>query len=372
MTGTEPGKSTILHVILSLEIGGMEQVVADLVRNLDKRRFVPVVACIQSLGPIAEELIADGISVVLLPAMTPIVSFLYAAPLRKIMRESGASVVHVHSGCLYKTVVAARLAGIRKVIYTVHGKHLPERNSINVLDRIFSGWTSRVVAVSRELAEYLHWSVGVPQNKITLIQNGIRVDAFNGPPDRHPRKELVIGIVARLAPVKDIPTLLHAMQIVVKECPDVVLQIVGDGSERQSLEQLSQSLGITKHVVFLGSRRDIPAVLAGIDIFVLSSLSEGTSVTLLEAMASGKPVVVTRVGGNPSLVEQERNGFLVPPGRPDELAEALLKLVGNPHLRASMGDQNRKKAVEEFGVIAMVRQYESLYAERSLGFARQC
>jgi glycosyltransferase involved in cell wall biosynthesis len=171
-----------------------------------------------------------------------------------------------------------------------------------------------------------------------------------------------IGIIARLALVKDVGTLLNAMQIVLKECPNCLLQIVGDGPERDKLEKLAINCGIRNKVEFLGFRRDIPEVLAGIDIFTLSSLSEGTSITILEAMAAGNPVVATRVGGNPSLIEEGVNGFLVPAGQPKELALALLRLAKDARLRERIGEVNKKKAEKEYSIQAMAANYERLYA----------
>jgi glycosyltransferase involved in cell wall biosynthesis len=201
----------------------------------------------------------------------------------------------------------------------------------------------------------------MPREKIIVVRNGIKVGDFLSPAPEVQRKDVVIGIIARLVPVKDIPTLLHAMHRVIQAESNVRLEVVGDGPERAALEALSTKLGLQNHVSFLGFRRDIPPLLARFDIFVLSSLSEGTSVTLLEAMAAGKPVVVTGVGGNVSLVEHNRNGFVISPRRPDELADALLLLLNNPALRRRMGEENRRKALEEFTVGTMVSRYEELY-----------
>lgn len=358
--GAATEQITVLHVILSLEIGGMEQVVADLVQALDRQRFRPVVACLEALGPIAEEIKAKGIEVIRLPAMVPVLSFLYPAPLIRVIRESGAAVIHVHSGCWYKTAVAGRLAGVKNIIYTEHGRTFPDHRAIILMDRIFSRITAKVVAVSEELAAYLREVVRIPADKISVILNGIDLNRFpvtgNGPPGR-----VIIGVIARLAPVKDLATLLRAMRTVLRECPGAVLQVIGDGPERDRLELLAAELGVSDGVRFFGFRRDVPEILAGFDIFTLSSLSEGTSVTILEAMAAGKPVVATRVGGNPAIIEEGVNGFLVPVSDPAELALALLRLIHDEALRRSMGTANRAKAAREFGIRAATARYERLY-----------
>ena len=358
------GKTTVLHVLLSLEIGGMEQMAADLVRSLDRTRFNPVVACVQMLGPIAAELEAQKIRVIQVPAMPRFLSFLYPGPLLRIMREIRPDMVHVHSGCWYKVAIAARLAGVRRLIYTEHGRTFPDPRLYIVLDRLFGRWTERVVAVSAELADYLREVVEIPADKVTVIINGIDLKKFRLSAPSTSGQPVRIGVVARLAPVKDLGTLLRAMQIVVRTAPETRLEVVGDGPERQSLEQLVTELGITDHVCFHGFRRDIPEVLAGLDIFTLTSLSEGTSMTILEAMSAGKPVVATRVGGNPSIIEEGVNGFLVPAGQPEALAQALLCLVGDVGLRQRIGTSNRNKSLKTYGLQTMTKQYEQLYDPR--------
>lgn len=355
-------KIHVLHILLSLEIGGMEQVVADLITSLDHEKFTPVVACIESLGPIATELLTQGITVIQVDRMTPILSFVYPDKLIKLIRDYHIDVVHVHSGCWHKAALAARLCGVRNVIYTEHGRIFPDSKAVMFLDRLYSPLTRHVVTVSDSLAEYMCSAVGIPANKISVIINGINVERF-----RIARcfsslgDSLRIGIIARLAPVKDIATLVQAMAIVYKRNPRLVLSVVGDGPERNSLESLVKELGLTSVITFTGFRRDIPEVLKEIDIFVLSSLSEGTSITLLEAMASGKPVVVTNVGGNPAIVEQGVNGFLVSAGEADSLAQALLKLADDSELHQPMATANINKVTEHYSIQSMTRQYEALY-----------
>jgi sugar transferase (PEP-CTERM/EpsH1 system associated) len=354
----------VLHVILSLEIGGMEQIAADLITHLDHEQFTPVVACLESLGPIAAELTKQGIVVVQIKRMTPVLSFAYPRELMRLIRDYHINAVHVHSGCWHKAALAARLCGIRNVIYTEHGRIFPDSRAVIFLDRLFAPLTRHVVAVSDNLAEYMCSVIGLPKKKVSVIVNGIDVDRFQiARCSSSPDDSLRIGIIARLAPVKDIATLVRAMAIVHKHKPKALLSIVGDGPERDSLESLVKELGLASVISFFGFRRDIPEVLQKIDIFVLSSLSEGTSITLLEAMASGKPVVVTNVGGNPAIVEHGVNGFLVPAGEADPLAQALLKLSSDAELRRSMAAANINKATAHYSIQSMVRHYENLYLE---------
>lgn len=211
---TRNKKIIVLHVILSLAVGGMEQVVADLVEALDKGRFTPVVACLELLGEIADEISAKGIKVIKVPAMTPGISFFYPAPLVKVIRKTGADIVHAHSGCWLKAAIAARLAGVGKVVYTEHGRAFPDSASRIMQDRLSSRMTDSVVAVSSQLGEYLRKVVRIPSGKVSVIINGIDTERFLAARDHRDGEELRIGAVARLEPVKDLATLLRAMKLV--------------------------------------------------------------------------------------------------------------------------------------------------------------
>jgi glycosyltransferase involved in cell wall biosynthesis len=354
-------KIPILFVILSLEIGGMEQVVSDLIRTLDRKKFEPIVACLESLGPIGEELQKDGFQVRVLFPMVPVVSFLYPAQLTKIIRDQQIDVVHVHSGCWHKAAMAGFLTGVKRIIYTEHGRPSPDVPLLMRLDKLYSFITTHVVCVSQNLADYMIREVGISSSKISCIINGINETKLACA--RTPQKDVAnrIGIIARLAPVKDIPTLLQAVKLMDNQGIEFSLTVAGDGPERENLELLAASLGIASKVSFLGFRRDIAAVLAEIDIFVLSSVSEGTSITLLEAMAAGKSVVVTNVGGNPALVKDGINGFLVPSGDPAAMADALSRLMFDRSLRERMSSANIQTMQQQYSIHSMTKAYESLY-----------
>ncbi len=354
-------QTIIMHVILSLEIGGMEQVAADLVRNLDKSRFKPVVVCINELGSLGEELLAEGFTVIRLKRMIPILSFLFPFELIKVIRRYRPDVIHVHCGCWHKAAMAGWLTGVNNIIYTDHGRLFPDSWKTILLDRIFSRVTHHIVAVSESIADYLHGVVGLDRQKISVIINGIDVFRFKSSSRSIPVLAQRIGIIARLAPVKDIGTLIKAMQLVIGACPDSHLEVVGDGQERAMLEKVTQNLDIASSVTFHGFRRDIPEVLREIDIFVLSSLSEGTSITLLEAMASGKPVVVSNVGGNPAIVEHGLNGFLVPSGDHVAMAAAIIRLLSDGDLRKRMSEANVRVVEQRYSLRTMTEQYEKLY-----------
>jgi glycosyltransferase involved in cell wall biosynthesis len=216
-----------------------------------------------------------------------------------------------------------------------------------------------MVCVSKDSAG-LSGDEGVPRRRLRTILNGvdIRRFAYLGPRPGGPAV-----VVARLSPEKDVETLLGAAALAVQEQPSFSLEIAGGGPELPRLERLSGQIGLQGHVRFLGEVRDVPSVLARASLFVLPSLTEGISLTLLEAMARGLPVVATRVGGNPEVVVDQETGFLVPTKSPQELAQAMLRLRNDPELARRMGLAGRRRVEQVFDVRRMVADYEKLYLE---------
>ncbi|RKY04929.1 hypothetical protein DRP77_02445, partial [Candidatus Poribacteria bacterium] len=205
---------------------------------------------------------------------------------------------------------------------------------------------------------------------LSTVHNGIEIEAFNldhrsiPPANIDPRlngSDLIVGSVGRLHPVKGYGYLLEAVPKVKAAVPRVKFVIAGEGVLRRELEEKAERLGIGGTVLFLGHRDDIPEVLSCFDIFVLPSLTEGISISILEAMAASKPVIATDVGGNPEVVEGGTTVGLVKPENPDELARAIIALAENPTMRDALGRAGRKRVMERFSMKAMVSKYEGLY-----------
>jgi len=224
----------------------------------------------------------------------------------------------------------------------------------------------RIIVPSEAVRESL-LSYGIPEKQVVLVPNGVDVARFDSADEGLLRRELgvangrlLLGIVARLSKEKDHLTLLHAIQALHRSGREVILAIVGEGPLQQKLLEETSRLGLRGHVHFLGSRSDIPAVLAGIDIFVLTSVTEGMSNAILEAMAAAKPVVATRVGGNPELVKEGETGYLVDVQDSMALAWTIGKLADNPGLRERMGRAARRLVIKDYSVDGMVKHYQSL------------
>jgi len=255
---------------------------------------------------------------------------------------------------------AARLAGVPVVVNTQHGRGCGKSWKARLQFRMANQFTDRVVGVSEDAAELCRQDDARSAERTIALWNGVDLERFEY---RGPANQPTAISVARLSPEKDFATLLRATWILIKDCPDFRLKIVGDGGERQKLEQLSAELNLTEHVEFLGERSDVSQLLPQAGFFVSSSRTEGISLTLLEAMAVGLPVVTTRVGGNPEIVVEGKTGRLVAANSPEGLALAMRDLLKDQEGWPVYGELARQRVEQHFNVRNMVRQYEDLYRE---------
>jgi glycosyltransferase involved in cell wall biosynthesis len=234
---------------------------------------------------------------------------------------------------------------------------------IAALSRLGSRWTSGFVAVSEDAAGVARDIERVPPEKLRVIHNGIDLDRFPMPDARPARAAARAVTVGRLDAVKDQSTLLRAVRLVVDRSPAFQLDIVGDGPSRSDLESQRDALGLTGHVHFHGYRDQVRPFLAAAGVFVLSSASEGVSIALLEAMASGLPAVATDVGGNREVVVPGETGYLVPAGAPEALAEAVLRIQAEATGFERMGRAARRRVEVAFNLSTVIAQYDELYLE---------
>jgi glycosyltransferase involved in cell wall biosynthesis len=323
-------------------------------------------------GWLQTECEALGVKTLVMPLAGPFKLQWFRACLR-LIRSERVALIHGHefSAILCGWIVAT-VAGV-PFVATVHGKnYFWEKLRRRVAYRLVSRHGTMVV-VSQDLKRFVCDKVGVAEKRVEVIYNGVapaqtvtdeeaqKYKAELGISGRYP----VLGVVGSLYPVKGHRFLLEAMPELLRRWPKAVLLVIGRGELDVSLKEQVEQLAIGANVHFLGMRQDVPRLLSVLEAFVLPSLSEGLSLALLEAMASGKPVVATRVGGNPELIDHGRTGFLVQPEDARDLAANLVKLLSDPGMMQQFGRQGAERVRQRFSMGQMVDRYRDLYA-RSL------
>ena len=373
-----------MRVITRLNIGGPAIHVSLLASRLDPTRYdTLLVSGVESgdEGNMLELGRLPPIDPRILPtlgrAISPLDDLRALTGLVLLARSFKPDIVHTHlakAGALGR--IAARIAGVRTVVHTYHGSvfrgYFGQRESAVYLgiERALARITTRIVAItSGQKADLVDLGIA-PSSKIVEIPLGLDLDHFRELPAREaalsalglPREGRYIAIVARLVPIKDIPTFLRALALVTESLPDVRGLVVGDGPERGAVERLAQNLGLERRCRFLGWRADLPNVYAASDVVALTSLNEGSPVSVIEAMASGRAVVATAVGGVPDVVS-EATGILVPVGDHRGFADAIVSLLRDPDRRAELGRKGREVAVRRFASDRLVADIDRLYID---------
>ena len=342
MPFVQPPK-TVMQVVLSLRVGGLERVVLDLIRNAsDEFRFV--VCCLEEPG-----VWGDQAPRVVALDKRPGVDWRLFRKIARLARAEKVDVIHTHNSAAHLYgAIGGKLAGV-KVLHTEHGKNIGEEARSFRLNRWAGRFTDLTVAVSEKIAREAHEREGVPSDRLFVVANGICVGHFDTPHKTSGRR---IGTVGRLVREKNYPLLLRAVAAI----PNTELVFVGDGPLRSELERQAGP-----RARFLGQRADIAELLAGFDVFALSSSTEGLSIALLEAMAAGCPIVVTDVGGNTELIQHEVTGLVVPPDDEPALRASIERLLANRVLAARLGMAARELAQQRYSVRTMTQHYEELW-----------
>src|SRR5262245_45170245 len=348
----------------------MERILHDLTKALPQRGFeVHVVIVGGFFGRFA-----DGLGEVAVlhqaPAMSRL-SLIYPEQLIKVLRSIAPNVVHSHSGVWFRASRAARLAGVPVVIHTEHGRRVPDRVTDRLIDNLASRSTHLVIAVSEALADVLRRRVVHDPTGLRVVTNGVDVDRLRPAPDPSAlRRDLgipagtpVIGSVGRLEPVKNYRLALKALARIEKldSGPPPSLVLVGDGSERGVLEELARNLGVADRVRFLGWRDEVERLYGAFDLFTLTSRSEGTSISLLEAMSMGLCPVVTDVGGNGGVLGTDLASLLVPSDDDAALAAIWRRHLLDVELRRDIGRRARARVQSTFSLERMVEQHIDIY-----------
>ncbi|MCK4236754.1 MAG: glycosyltransferase [Candidatus Krumholzibacteria bacterium] len=349
----------ILHVIDSLDVGGAEKVVYFLTTGLDRARYNVIVCSMESerTNFMSERLKTLEYKVYFLNRHRGFDIGL-ARRIRKIIGRENIDIVHCHiGGELYGHLAA--IATDASVLTTIHGEFNYGLKMRFVLSFLNTAKKNYKIAVSRELQsrhrldDLIYNGIDIHAMKTERTPTDLRIDMASN--------EVVVGIIGRLNEIKNHKNFLDASALICRQLDNVRFLIVGSGPLQQSLEQYAANLGIASKTTFTGHRDDVENVLQLIDISVLSSDAEGLPVVALESMAAGKPLVSTRVGGMPELIEENETGLLVPPRDPESLSNAIARLITDGGLRERIGRAARARVAERFSLRGMIEQYETLY-----------
>ncbi|NQY35789.1 MAG: glycosyltransferase [Alteromonadaceae bacterium] len=362
-------QKNILHITYDMRIGGTEMVIKNIIQHAQSENIEMSVLCIESpLGPFAKELLGEGIKFYELNRQ-PGFDWSLIKNIRRIIKTNNINVLHCHqySPWVYGVIAAAFTK--TKVIFTEHGRFYPDSSSwkrklINPLLNLF---TDQVTAISKATKQALTEFENLPEKSIEVIYNGIAPLQVDYDKVQEIRKELaipkdhtILGTIARFDPIKNHTMMLKAFAQVLQQQPNTTLIIVGDGDERTTIETCIESLKITDKVILTGYKPEPENYLALMDIFLLSSLSEGTSMTLLEAMSLSKPCVVTDAGGNPEVIINNVNGFVTPNGDQNAFANAIQE-IRDPQIFTNFQDQSFDRYTQQFMPDIMKQGYIKVY-----------
>ena len=368
-----PGKNkiNIMQITHDLNIGGLQRLVVDISRHLDKARYQVTVCALREGGILEKELANDNIKVIKLPAARNGVDYLAFWKLYKILRDERPHIIHTHNTQPFaEGSLAAFLAGVPVCIHTEHGRQFPDKKRYMLAERFFSYYVDQIIAVSdsakKDLVEYEK----IRPDKIQVIMNGIDGDKYTVNIDRNRklkdlgidnRYDFILGFVGRLSPEKGLTYLLKAMRLVVDKYPAALLLIAGEGVLLGDLRKETEQLNLNNNIMFLGPRSDIPEIMKLLDIFVLPSLREGLPLVLLEAAAASLPIVATDVGGNKEIVTDGLNGFLVKPEDEQSLFRAIEYFIINEEMRKHYGQHSFDAFGNRFSIDSMMQAYEDIY-----------
>jgi glycosyltransferase involved in cell wall biosynthesis len=358
----------VMHVVLSLDVGGLERVVLALVSRAPSLGQIPSVLCLERRGDLADQCEKLGATVYCVdkpPGLHPSI----VRPIGDLFQKIRPDIIHTHQvTALFYAGRASKRAGIGRVVHTEHGKNYARRFRTRWLGRWAGHYAEKFFCVSSDIAaEVAGWRI-VRSSKLSVVRNGIDMDAPDPAHHADVRAEMgiplgaaVIGTVGRLSDVKRQDVLIRALARLRRQNADVHLLLVGDGPRRTDLVKLAWKLGLADAVHFAGYQDKPQKYLAAMDLFALSSASEGMPLSVLEAWAVRKPVVAFQVGGLPEIIEQRRNGILVPAGHETELAAAMLEVISNPKLAGELGAEGRRRVETEYNLTRTAQRYDDEY-----------
>ena len=367
----------VVHVIYRLDMGGLENGLVNLLNRIPAARFRHAIICLTGYSEFRSRIGRSDVAIFALdkPAgNSPLTQF----KLWRLLKQLRPAIVHTRNLAALGATLTAAVAGVPVRIHGEHGRDVGDLDGNNrkyqLWRRFFTPFVHQYIALSKDLEGYLRKRIRVPAVKVTQLYNGVDTDLFRPAnaareplprPDFAPPDAFVIGTVGRMQAVKDQLTLARAFVLLMRMAQPsgrpLRLVMVGDGPLREQVAGIFEQAGAGALVWLAGERDDVPQIMRGLDLFVLPSLAEGISNTILEAMASGLPVVATAVGGNPELVEEGHTGRLVPRADPPAMAQAMLRYYNDAAECRRQGRAARATVERSFSMNAMVNSYLAVY-----------
>ncbi len=368
----------VAHIIHRLDVGGLENGLINIINHASENRYRHVIICMTDYNPAFRARIRRaGVECYALHKREGKDFGVYLR-LWRLLRQLRPDIVHTRNLSALEAQLPAALAGVPGRVHGEHGRDVHDidgtNRKYNLLRRAFRPLVDRYIPLSRDLEQWLRNQVEVPGKKIVHICNGVDSALFH--PAQQGRASLpvegvadkdsiVIGTLGRMQTVKDQLTLVRAFLLLLERLPNarerLRLVLIGDGPLRAEAQELLRQASALDLCWLPGSRDDTPHLLRCLDIFVLPSLAEGISNTILESMASGLPVLATRVGGNPELVKENLTGTLVPPNDAQAMADGLQSYIEDPQMMRRHGEEGRRRVEQEFSLTHMVERYMAVY-----------
>ena len=367
----------IAHVLHRFDVGGLENGVVNLINRIPADRYRHAIIAMTECTDFAKRLSNPNVTLHAIHKREgkDLGSYLR---LWRLLRQLRPEIVHSRNLSAIEASVVAALAGVPHRVHGEHGRDVHDIDGTNKkylqLRRFCQPFIQRYIPLSQDLEQWLKQTVGVPAAKVAQLYNGVDSQRFSPVAENDPSLEneaffapdsIVIGTAGRMMTVKDQPTLVKAfielLGLLPEKYDQLRLVLIGDGPLKQECEELIADAGIEQQCWLTGSRDDVPQLMRGLNLFVLPSLAEGISNTILEAMATGLPVVATRVGGNEELVVAGKTGKLVPAAEPTAMAKAMAEYVTMPGLMQAHGAAGRIRVESDFSMEKMVQSYMAVY-----------
>jgi sugar transferase (PEP-CTERM/EpsH1 system associated) len=365
----------VAHIMHRFDTGGLENGVVNLINHMPEEAYRHAIIALTEITEFKKRIHRPDVQFIALNKRPGHLFWIYPQ-LYRLFRQLRPAIVHTRNLAALEATVPAWAARVPARIHGEHGRDVGDLDGTSKkyqwVRRIYSPFVKHYIALSQDLAHYLTQAIGIKEKRVTQIYNGVDSIRFHPAPRQgipgcpfNDAGHWLVGTVGRMQTVKDQTNLalafVHALQTAPELRNILRLVMVGDGPLRHESLAILQAAGLAELAWMPGERNDMPEIMRGLDCFVLPSLGEGISNTILEAMASGLPIIATAVGGNVELVDERLNGRLIPAANPAALADAIMELAGHPESARTMGQQSRRLVEERYSMAAMVSSYQQLY-----------